>query len=175
VNARLRQASIHAVEGQSLVIPLIVEGMPESVAVLGRDFDRKREFHLTAVAQRVLQRFEADVPDLWDRVIRTASGRALGPVTVRREVRRVSLGELETLIVMADCPGLAELHADLSDALSRVLRPPPAHVTLYSTDGIAGIGIVDEDELAQRAPALSDREQEAVRSAIRFDEVFLSG
>ena len=63
-------------------------------------------------------------------------------------------------------PDSGRLEQDLRQLTGRDLRP--AHVTLYSTDPAAGIGIVDEAELAERAPALSEAEQEQVRRAMSF-------
>jgi hypothetical protein len=169
VGRDLPQASIHVVAGQSLVVPLIVDGLPERIEVLGRRWHRKREFHLTAVAARVIEAVGRD--DAWERVIDVASGRRLGPVRARHEVRRVThpeQTELETLIVMADCPGLEDLHRALSEALNASLMPPPAHVTLYSTDPARGIGITDQTELADRAPPLDQAEQAEIRRAMAF-------
>jgi hypothetical protein len=104
-------------------------------------------------------------------VIEVASGRYLGPVTASDDVRRVRHPddqELQTLIVMADCPGLEDLYSDLSSALQVALTPPPAHVTLYSTDPAEGIGIVDQSELAERASALSAAEQDEIRRVMGF-------
>ena len=108
---------------------------------------------------------------VWEQVTEVASGRYLGPVSASDEIRRVrdpDGSELETLIVMVRCPGLKDLYRDLSGALRVELTPPPAHVTLYSTDSAAGIGIVDQAELTQRAPPLSVAEQDEVRQAIGF-------
>jgi hypothetical protein len=162
----LRQASLHVVEGHSLVIPLIVDRLPETIECLGRRWLRKREFHLTVVAERLLKRASTAQ---WDAVVRVASGRVLGPVRLGDEMRRVNhpdRPELETLAVMAECPGLEGLIDDLSAATGIFLPVPPAHVTLYSTDPAQGIGIVDQRELAERAPPLSSAEQAAVREAI---------
>jgi hypothetical protein len=78
----------------------------------------------------------------------------------------------ETIVVMVECPALAGVYRDLSAELGRRLSPPPAHLTLYSTDPERGIGINDDDQLRERAPGLSAREQEEVRRAMRFEEVF---
>jgi hypothetical protein len=167
----LPQASIHVVEGHSLVVPLIVEGLPGEIEALGRRWLRKHEFHLTAVAARVIERLDPGVSAVWDTVARVASGRLLGPIQALEEVRRVVHPErpqLQSLIVMASCPGLEELYGDLERALQVVLRPPPAHVTLYSSDPAEGIGIVDRQELADRAPPLSTADQAALRRAMRF-------
>jgi predicted HD phosphohydrolase len=107
-------------------------------------------------------------------VIRAVSGHAIGPVTARAEIRRVHHPDkpgLQTLIVMVEAPGLVELHRRLSSALGAELRPPPAHVTVYSTDPAEGIGIDDEQQLAERAPALSPADQDEARQAMRFDEL----
>jgi hypothetical protein len=74
--------------------------------------------------------------------------------------------------VMVRCPALAEVYEELSAHPGAELAPPPAHVTLYSTDPDRGIGLNDERQLAERAPGLSEKDQEELRLAMRFDEVF---
>jgi hypothetical protein len=175
VTHRLREASLHVVEGTSLVVPVIVDGLPERIEVLGRTWERKREFHVTAVSRSVLEAAGRDREDRWAVVAETASGRAVGPMAATGEIRRVRHPDepaLETLIVMVDAPGLAGLHAALSEALDAALTPPPAHVTLYSSDPGRGIGIDDERELAERAPPLAPAAQDAVREAMRYADAF---
>jgi HD domain len=171
---RLREASIDVVAGRSLVAPVIIKGLREEIHALGIRWQRKREFHLTAVSADTLERAGGGRPDLWEQVTRVASGRSIGPLNARAEIRRVShpaKPDLRTLIVMVDAAGLAALHRDLSDALGVELTPPPAHVTLYSTDPGEGIGIGDQAQLAQLAPELSEHDQEDVRRAISFGDV----
>lgn len=161
----LTQASIHVVAGHSLVVPLIGD-LPEIATCLGRRWRRKRELHLTVVAER---RLEALDERGWDRVVRVASGRRLGPVRVGDDIRRVrhpERQELETLVAMAECAGLAELIADLVRATGVRLPVPPVHVTLYSTDPAKGIGITDQRELEELASRLGEPELEEVRRAI---------
>ncbi len=178
--------------------PLTIVGLPAEISALGSRWRRKLEFHLTAVSAATLERAGAGRPDLWEVVTRVAGGRSIGPVRAGEEVRVVShpdarpishpdarpishqdarpvtdpdASELRTLIVMAEAGGVEGLHRDLSAALGVELRPPPTHITLYSTDPARGIGIDDEAQLAARAPALSDRDQEALRRAMSFDAV----
>jgi hypothetical protein len=151
------------------VVPLIIDGLPAEIEALGRPWQRKREFHMTAILARALE------DEWWGAVTRVASGRAIGPIRATDEVRRVRDPEqpdLQTLVVMVDCPGLEDLYRDLSRALDVDLTPPPAHVTLFSTDPAAGIGIADARELEARAPSLSKADREEVRRAMRFGEVF---
>src|SRR2546423_3206177 len=138
---RLREASLHVVAGQSIVAPLIIEGLPDEIVALGENWKRKVEFHLTAVAADTLQRAGGERSDLWAVVTRVASGRSLEPIFANDEVRRVThpdKPQLRTLIVMAEAAGLDALYRDLSVALEAELRPPPAHVTLYSSDPMEG-------------------------------------
>jgi hypothetical protein len=172
----LREASIHVVEGHSLVVPLIIEGLPDQIEVLGCVWARKVEFHLTAISVSKLMGAAPERPDLWPLVTRVAANRSLGPIAVLDELRRVSghpdKPGLRTLVVMARAGGLDAFYDDLSSALGVELVPPPAHVTIYSSDPTDGIGIDDEHELAERAPALSADEQAEVMAAMRFAEVF---
>jgi hypothetical protein len=171
---RLPEASLHVTPGVSVVAPLIIRGLPEEIEALGERWLRKREFHLTAVSAAVLEAGTRVRPDLWEIVSSVASGRRIGPIATSTEVRRVTHPTrpgLRTLIVMARAAGLADLHRDLSAALDVELTPPPAHVTLYSSDPGAGIGIADEQELRIRAPLLTEAQQDEVRRAMHFDQV----
>jgi hypothetical protein len=71
-----------------------------------------------------------------------------------------------------DAPGLIPIYRELEAALDTAMTPPPAHVTLYSTDPASGIGIDDEAQLAERAPELAPAEQAEIMAAMRFELVF---
>jgi hypothetical protein len=164
-----RRASIHVVPGQSLVVPLIIDGLPESISALSRRWERKREFHLTVLAERRLAEVAGDRDDMWDRVIRAASGRALGPVLRTDQVRLVTHSErpeLRTIVVMVRCDGIEDLVEEISQAIGKPIPVPPAHVTVYSSDPAQGIGITDQGELAERAPPLTEAQQAEVRRAL---------
>ncbi len=154
------------VKGNSVVVPLIIPGLPEEIDVLGRRWARKCEFHLTAISAQTV---EGRGGGNWKLVRDVASGRSLGPIAAGQEIRRVrhpEKPELHTLIVMAHAAGLDDLYDEMSIALGVSLQAPPAHVTLYSTDPEQGIGIDTADELDERAPSLSRDEQDAVLQAI---------
>jgi hypothetical protein len=171
---RLRDFPVLAQPGQSAIAPVEITGLPPRIAALGRRWQRKVEFHMTVIGTsriEFLARADAGIPE---RVAGVVDGRAVGPVYVTRELRRVrhpEQAELETIVVMVECPALAGIYRELSEQVAAELAPPPAHVTLYSTDPEQGIGINDGTELRERAPQLSEAEQEEVRQAMRFDEV----
>lgn len=170
----LVDAPLEAPPGQSVIAPLKIEGLPVEIGVLGRRWQRKAEFHMTVLGAPVI-----DSAGLrYAQVAALTAGRSVGPIIPAREVRRVHHPDdpaLETIVVMVDCPALEPLYEELSEALGPSLTPPPTHVTLYSSDPQEGIGINGEEQLHERAPALSEAEQEEVRRAIRFDEVFEDG
>jgi hypothetical protein len=174
VSGRVREASFQVVEGHSVVVPLAIDGLPAQIDALGTRWQRKREFHMTVVSTSALTAAGAGRDDLWDVATRVLSGRSIGPIEARNDVRRVTRADddLTTLIVMVDAPGLIPIYRDLGTALNTAMTPPPAHVTLYSTDPADGIGIDDERQLAERAPELAPDEQAEVRDAMRFAEVF---
>lgn len=169
---------LHVVKGESVIAPLQIDGLPPEIETLGRSWLRKVEFHLTAVPAALIERLASRSPVAWDVVADVASGRSIGPVLVSDDVRAVRHPEepsLRTLIVMAEAQAISRLYGDLSAVLHESLRPPPTHITLYSSDPQRGIGINDPCQLAERAPALSSRNQEQARRAMSFDEVFPPG
>jgi hypothetical protein len=161
--------------GSSVVAPVVIDGLPDRIEVLGESWLRKVEFHVTAVSAAALEQAAGSDPALWPSVASVAEGRRIGPVLLFEDVRRVTDSErpgLRTLIAMAHAAGLEALHHDLAAALGTPVGPPPAHITLYSTDPESGIGIANEWELVQRAPRLGLTAQQEVRDAMRFDRVF---
>src|SRR5581483_5621447 len=129
----LREASLHVVPGASVVVPVIIDDLPERIEALGKSWERKVEFHVTVISPAKLP---ADDSEAWRTVTQVCAGRALGPITARHEVRRVgghpAKPQLRTLIVMVDVPGFPTLFEDLSAAFGTRMAPPPAHVTVYS-------------------------------------------
>jgi hypothetical protein len=169
--AQLRDLPLVAPPGESVIAPVEIEGLPPEIEALGRRWQRKVEFHMTVLGAIVIE--AAGLPP--DAVAELLGGRRVGPVFVTREMRRVGDRErpgLETIVVMVECPALPALYEELSATFDVRLAPPPAHVTLYSTDPEVGIGIRDEEQLRERAPGLSDSNQEAVRQTMGFDAVF---
>ena len=172
---RLRDSPLEAPTGESVVAAVEIKGLPARIEAVGRSWRRKVEFHMTVLAAAVIEEVGEGDAGIWE-VLRALLGeRSVGPILVTRQVRRARHPDkpgLEALVVMVRCRALKPLYAELSAELGVTLAPPPAHVTLYSTDPKRGIGINDRRQLRERAPVLSDDEQEGVRRAMRFDEVF---
>ena len=173
----LRDLPVQARPGESAIAPVEIDGLPDEIEALGRRWQRKLEFHMTVIGAARIEEVAREDPGVPERVARVLDGRGVGPIYVTRELRRTRHPDepgFETIVVMVDCPALAQVYRDLSAELGDQLSPPPAHVTLYSTDPERGIGLNNRDQLRERAPLLSAQEQEEVRRAMRFDEVLES-
>lgn len=158
----------------SIIAPLRIEGLPGAIEALGNGWRRKQEFHLTAVTRSALERAGLDA-DRWRAVEAASVGRELGPITPREELRIARDADrpgLETVVVMVDCDGIDDLYGELRQLTGVEFTPPPAHVTLYSSDPATGIGLADAAQLRERAPELHEGSQRELRAAIRFAEVF---
>ena len=172
---RLRDSPLEAPIGKSVIAPVEIDGLPAEIEALGRRWQRKVEFHMTVLSATEMWEVGDGDPGIWEVVATLVAGKTVGPIYVAREVRRVDHPDkpgLETIIVMVECPALGPLYEELSAELVATLDPPPTHVTLYSSDPAEGIGINDEEQLRERAPALGEEEREEVRRAMRFEEVF---
>jgi hypothetical protein len=159
----------------SAIVPVEIDGLPAEIEAFGRRWQRKVEFHMTVIGAARVEEIAAGDPGVRERVAGLLEGRSIGTIEATRELRHVRHPEdpsFETIIVMVRCPALVDVYDDLSGELGTDLTPLPAHVTLYSTDPEDGIGINDQEQLRERAPALSGRDQEELRRAMRFDEVF---
>jgi hypothetical protein len=164
---RLRPASLYPHARQSVLVPLMLFGLPEEIHALGEDWAVKDEFHVTAADTPWLaERAGVPLEHAWRELAAALEGRRAGPVRVGEELRLVRDGDQRTLIVMARVDGLAELYAELSGRLGAPLPPPPTHITLYTRPGGAGIGVHDDSELRALTQPLSGRRATEVRSAI---------
>ena len=157
---RLRPASLYAIERDVVLIPLTLVGLERHLELLGLPWQRKHEFHVTAVsARRLVDLAGRDLDAVWHRVEASVLGQEIGEVSLRmRELRLVNEEDERTLVVMADVEGLHELYESLSRRLDTEIPPPPAHVTLYTRPGGKGIGLHDGTDLRELTRPLTGAE-----------------
>jgi hypothetical protein len=136
---RLRAASLYPHARGSVLVPLMLLGLPEAIHALNEDWALKDEFHVTAADTPWLAE-RAGVPreHAWRELAAALEGRRAGPVRVGDELRLVRDRNERSLIVMARVDGLGELYAELAGRLGAPLAPPPAHITLYTRPGGTG-------------------------------------
>jgi hypothetical protein len=169
---RLRPASLYPNARGSVIVPLMLFGLPERFEAHAETWALKDEFHVTAAHTPWLaQRAGVSLERAWQELSAALEGRRAGPVRVGEELRLVREGDERTLIVMVNVDGLAELYAELSGRLGTPLAPPPTHITLYTRPGGQGVGVHDESDLRSLSEPLRGRRAAEIRQAIRFDAV----
>jgi hypothetical protein len=132
-----------------------LKGLPPTVSVDGDVLLRKNEFHISLVCTKRLaplinpvnpkQAEQALVATFVDFVQKTP----LIEFTLTGKFYLVNKGDRKTVVALCEMPGLAELFAHLNQALGVDLPVQPAHITLYTLQPDAGIGVLSEDELHQ--------------------------
>ncbi len=172
---RLSPASLYAHERGSLLVPLPFLDLPAELRLLGDEWRRKDEFHLTAahtpsIAERIrrplaLEAREAE--DLaWAALRGATHSHGVGEVVLCDEYRRVHSETDRTLIVLCEAEGLGRLYGHLGERLGVEVEPPPAHITLYTDPGGEGIGLHTREDLERDTAALDAAESGELRRAI---------
>ena len=140
-------------ESGTLLLPLEKAAVglgDEPVRFDGRRFQPKREVHITLIGKDLGEAVvEAAAQDerVFDRLQQAARavdwGYQLTDAWYHVAEGEPGGGQAETIIRMADVPGLAEFYRRLGEILGRALEVPPAHVTLYTRNTSEGIGLAD--------------------------------
>jgi hypothetical protein len=170
---RVWPASVHIRSGSSVLVPVRIDGLPERIEALGESWERARDLQVTVIPAELIRSAGSAQADPWEIVAAVLDRHDVGPISIRRDVRRVADPDrpgLRTVIAMAEVEGLADVYAALSAALGAPLRVPPVHVTLYSSDPTATIDLSDREQLRERAPALPLEQQAELQLAMRFGE-----
>lgn len=167
---RLRPASLHLHLRESVLVPVNLFGLPETLDAFGETWAVKGEFHVTAVSARyVAERAGRSVEEAWAEIVPAIEGRHAGPVRVADELRMAREGEERTLLVMASVDGLHDLYTELARWLGVPLEPPPTHITLYTRPGGKGIGLHDADDLQAMTRVLDKGEASDFRKATGWE------
>ena len=161
---RLSPASLYAYERASVLVPLPFLDLPSELRLLGQDWQRKPELHVTAahtpsIAERIRGPLGLDagaaVGAAWAALRDATHSHAVGEIVVSDQYRHVRRDADRTLIVLCQVEGLDELYRHLGETLGAELEAPPAHVTLYTRPGGEGIGLHTRAELERDTCALS--------------------
>lgn len=152
--------------------------LPKTVTLDGVTLGRKSEFHCSLVCVKCLTPDlvakgyqEDEIPAFLMRLFDELA--QAHPLTFSRltgEFHHIEYDERQTLIVMAEIKGLSELIEQLNDKLGLVIPVPPTHVTLFTLQPDAGIGVTSTDELVQRDWPISESDLEELDAAIDLSD-----
>jgi hypothetical protein len=164
---RLRPATLYPHARGSVLVPLALIDLPETIDADGETWALKEEFHVTAAHTPWLaERAGVTLDRAWDELSAALANRRVGLVRIGHELRRARDGDERTILVMVHVDGLTDLYSDLSRRLGASLAPPPTHITLYTRPGGKAIGIHDESDLHSLTEPLSGARAAEVRGAM---------
>jgi hypothetical protein len=161
----------------TLLVPVAHEALPlpDTLTLGARAFVRKREHHITVFGFDIGRVIAPCIADVRAAIDELAAATDFGFATTSRwyQLARDKPRELETVVMLVDAPGIAEFFArcaarlpELAPSLSSAdWRPPPPHITCFTSDpkGVDGIGLRLPDELE----AAQQRAREGERSGLR--------
>ena len=136
----------------SLVIKDFVD-LPETITVRRKTLFRKSEFHVSLLALKnilpLMNTVDAKVneDDLVQDFLDYQKDVELSEYSLTSQLRYVARGERETVVVMVDVPNLGGLFEKLRKKYKVDLPIQPTHITLYTLQPEAGIGILSNNEL----------------------------
>jgi hypothetical protein len=159
-------------QGYIGLVNLELSNLPQTLQVKGYELLRKSEFHISLVcAKRIAllidktkaEQIETGIVTLFKDFIRSTP---LTKYAIKNEYRLVKRDKRVALVVMVDVPGIEQLFAKLQERYNTTLPLQPTHITLYTLQPEAGIGILSEKQLRQDSEAV-DIDLPLVRTQIR--------
>lgn len=153
-----------------------ISGLPETISVLGEDWARKREFHVTLIGpgQRLEDEFRSRSPNMSRRNAKTLVNEAIDKtlmgksfrVTAQDELRIAQDNDRKTIVRMCQAEGAEEFFGQLEKELGFPIEVPPTHITLYTLKNGWPIGIYNRQRLEEITRKLTRIEAHEVGSLI---------
>lgn len=143
----------------SLIIKNFVT-LPDEITVSQKTLLRKGEFHVSLLALKnilpLVNAVDASVSedDLVQDFLDYQKDVELSEYNLTSQLRYVSRGERETVIIMVDVPNLGRLFDKLRAKYNVDLPTQPTHITLYTLQPETGIGILSNDELQRDSKSI---------------------
>jgi len=157
--------------------PYVLENADPKLDIDDETLVIKPNFHMSIFsvkkyAAQIAQETGQDEPEVEKHIIEEAKQLLqTNPVTIgelRDEFRLALEGEKKTVVVMCEAKGLEDFFNGMRQALKIDIPAQPTHITLYTRDGGAGIGLASEEEVRRLTRLLTTAESELVKKAIKF-------
>ena len=157
--------------GYISLVNLMLRNVPETIKVDGYGLTRKSEFHISLMALKHLAPMlnvsdeDAASGQLKQDFLDFSKTYSLDNFRLTGEYRLVKRDERVTVIAMAKLEDVDTFFDYLRTKYSVDFPTQPTHITMYTLQPEAGIGILSSDELARdsvvvNVPALTDLEIE---------------
>jgi hypothetical protein len=139
--------------GYISLVEIQLGNMPEQIVVEGNSLFRKEEFHVSIMAIKNLAPLlnstnsEEAAERLKDSFLEFEKTHNLTKFNLTGQFRLVKRDERITVVAMVELEGVEELFAFLREKHGVEFPTQPTHITIYTLQPEAGIGILSEDEM----------------------------
>lgn len=139
--------------GYIALVDLELANLPDQITVGNKILLKKSEFHISIMAIKNLapllnpDNVEAAAKQLKDDFVEFAKTHDLTQFSLTNEFRHVKRDERETVVAMVKLENLDALFSHLQQKYGIEFPLQPAHITLYTLQAEAGIGILSYAEL----------------------------
>jgi hypothetical protein len=123
-------------------LPVEAGNLPDTVLIVGETLHKKSSFHISLLCVKdILASRDILEQDVVDTFCSFVKQKDISFVRYTGEFRFVRHEERRTLVALCEVSNLLELSRALGDTLGITLAPQPTHVTLYTLQPDAGIGL----------------------------------
>jgi len=148
-----------------VALPIEIEGLPESIVVDGVELMKRSSFHVSLLYTKDILIGNEDLEQkVIDFFCFFAKENDISFVRYTGEFRFVELDERKTVIALCKISNLKEFSEALGQEFGFDVPPQPTHVTLYTLQSDAGIGLNSPVAMEQNSNSveLSDNVENAL-------------
>lgn len=123
-------------------LPVEVGSLPDTVTIEGETLQKKSSFHVSLICVKdILSKNPGVEQEVLDEFCAFVKQKNISFVRYTGEFHFVRHEERKTLVALCEVSNLLEFSEILSRKLGMTLAPQPTHVTLYTLQPDAGIGL----------------------------------
>lgn len=123
-------------------LPVEVNNIPDTLSVQGETLQKKSSFHVSLICVKDILSKNTDVEQkVLDAFCSFAEKKDISFIRYTGEFRFAQHDEKKTLVALCEISNLLELSESLGRKLGMILPSQPTHVTLYTLQPDAGIGL----------------------------------
>jgi len=143
-------------ENRYIVLPIEIGNLPEKISVEGNELLLKSEFHVSLVCiKRLIEPYGEAAADIEQKILELfcafVSKNAISFLTYKDEFRLAVFEERKSIIVLCDVSNLDKFPQLLKSELGIEISIQPTHITLYTLEPDAGIGLNSKAEMEAKS------------------------
>jgi hypothetical protein len=128
--------------GGYIGLPVEINGLPETILIEGKTMYRKSSFHVSLLCIKdITEKYDDLKEKIVDFFCSFVSKNEVSFIKYTGEFRFATRKERETVVALCEISNLRKFSEALGHELGIEIPPQPTHVTLYTLQPDAGIGL----------------------------------